>query len=157
MEEHPELAEQVKVLEKALPEPISAAEIEVHLGATWVPVEFVNDFIVQEIISSNGNLPYEYRWGRKDPPHAEFFEPTSTWHIEGKKNDEPFRNQSREIWGVDHRFGRALHLLEACLNLKEVTLKDTFHDSDRVVSVVNEKLTAAARAKQNALQERFAD
>jgi N12 class adenine-specific DNA methylase len=157
MEEHPELAEQVKVLEKALPEPISAAEIEVHLGATWVPVEFVNDFIVQEIISSNGNLPYEYRWGRKDPPHAEFFEPTSTWHIEGKKNDEPFRNQSREIWGVDHRFGRALHLLEACLNLKEVTLKDTFHDGDRVVSVVNEKLTAAARAKQNALQERFAD
>lgn len=55
---------------------------------------------------------------------------------------------------MEHTRGRALYLLEACLNLKEVTLYDNFPDGTRAV---NEKLTAAARAKQSALQERFAD
>lgn len=119
-----------------------------------MPVEYINAFILEEIVSSNGRLPLEYRYNPRRAPYAEFSPLTSTWRIEGKTADAVFHNQSRQVWGVDHKGGYALNLLEACLNLKEVKIQDTIYIEGKPVTMVDEKLTAAAHAKQTAMQQR---
>lgn len=155
-ERYPTLKGNVLALAKAIPERITAAEIEVHLGATWIPVQYLNDFVREVILSTNGFLPYQYRYHGYTCPKVELFTEgdSPVWNITDKTKDAPFRVNSQEVWGIDHRGGRALEILEKTLNLKEITI---FDKDSQGATFTNQRATTEARAKQAALQQKFSD
>ena len=157
VEQFPTLSANITALEKAMPERVTAADIEVHLGATWIPVQYLNDFVQQVILSTDGILPWQYRvYYRNNMPEVELSTAgdNPVWNITNKTKDEPFQTNSQEVWGINLRGGRALEILEKTLNLKEITI--TQKDSEGR-SFTNHRATTEARAKQAALQQKFSD
>ena len=137
----------VQYLKENQPAELSAEDIEVRLGATWIPPEIIKDFIKDtfkyhdDSRFSNGNLRINYS------------RELSRWYIENK----PYISnvETSEIFGTKRMNG--YDILESSLNLKYVTIYDTKYDKEKGedVSVVNQEQTVLARQKQEKLKEEF--
>lgn len=131
-------------LTKVLPKELEASEINVRLGATWIPIKDVEKFIFETL-----KTPGWARWDIK----VKFSNLTSEWNVEGKSRDRG--NDLAEMTYGTSRVN-AYKLIEDVLNLKETKVFDQIVNSDgSKTSVLNKKETLLAGQKQELLKEEF--
>ncbi|TYL04240.1 conjugal transfer protein [Streptococcus dysgalactiae] len=131
-------------LTKVLPKELEASEINVRLGATWIPIKDIEKFIFETL-----KTPGYARWDIK----VKFSNLTSEWNVEGKSRDRG--NDLAEMTYGTSRVN-AYKLIEDALNLKETKVFDQIvnHDGSKT-SVLNKKETLLAGQKQELLKEEF--
>nr|WP_312038086.1 N-6 DNA methylase [Pelotomaculum terephthalicicum] len=149
-EMRPDLAEQIapniKALEAVQPKDLSASEIDVRLGATWLPPDVVEQFMFELL-----EPPYYI----KSKIHVSFSSYTAMWNISGKNADST-NIKAAMTYGTNRV--NAYKIIEETLNLKDVRIFDTRYDADgRETRVLNKKETAIAQQKQEAIKEAFRD
>ena len=144
-EASPELfAPNVEALEKVQPVDLTAAEISVRVGTTWIPPEDYEDFMY-DLFST----PFYARWKIK----VHFSAYTGEWNIEGKSGDSG-NVRANSTFGTDRING--YKILEQTLNLKDVRIFDYIEDAEgKHVAVLNKKETAIAQAKQEQIKQAF--
>lgn len=136
--------EHVQALQQALPDKLKAEDIEVHIGATWVPVDVYEQFIYELLGTSR------YTQCNVTISYVEF---TGQWNIKNKSYD---RNnvKAQKTYGT-YRIN-AYKLIEDCLNLKVSQVFDSDVDEHgNRISVINKKETMIAQQKQEAIKEAF--
>ncbi|HEL0446537.1 TPA: DEAD/DEAH box helicase family protein [Streptococcus equi subsp. zooepidemicus] len=131
-------------LTKVLPKELEASEINVRLGATWIPIKDIEKFIFETL-----KTPGYARWDIK----VKFSNLTSEWNVEGKSRDRG--NDLAEMTYGTSRVN-AYKLIEYALNLKETKVFDQIVNPDgSKTSVLNKKETMLAGQKQELLKEEF--
>ncbi|HFZ7440522.1 TPA: helicase-related protein [Streptococcus pyogenes] len=131
-------------LTKVLPKELEASEINVRLGATWIPIKDIEKFIFETL-----KTPGWARWDIK----VKFSNLTSEWNIEGKSKDRG--NDLAEMTYGTSRVN-AYKLVEDALNLKETKVFDQIVNPDgSKTSVLHKKETLLAGQKQELLKEEF--
>ena len=156
--EEPELfTRNVEALEAVQPEPLTPADIEVNLGAIWVPVEYYRQFMY-ETFQTSGYSKVIDGGDNRYRIDIEYFPYTTTWRI-SNKNSESDSVTVNQTLGTSRK--NAYEILEDCLNMQSTTVRDrqeyTNDRGDKAVRyVINPKETMIARAKQQQIQEAFA-
>lgn len=139
-------AANVQALEAVQPVDLTASEISVRLGATWLPTGDVEDFMF-ELFST----PRYSRWNI----HVHFSEYTGEWNIEGKSYDRG-NIKAYNTYGTSRING--YKIIEETLNLRDVRIFDYVEDAEgRKQAVLNRKETAIAQGKQELIKAAFAD
>ena len=145
-ETEPQYLPNVEALEKVQPVDLTASEISVRLGATWLNPEYVRQFIFETL-----DTPRRARWDIK----VHYSRITGEWRIEGKSKDKS-NIKAFNTYGTLR--ASAYEIIESSLNLKDVRIFDYQYDTDgRRVAVLNKKETAIAQGKQELLKEVFAE
>ena len=135
-----------EALEKVQPKDLTASEISVRLGATWLPQEVIQQFMFEFL-----DTPRYAQWNIK----VHFSPYTGEWNIEGKSYDRS-NVKAYSTYGT----GRinAYKIIEETLNLKDVRIFDYIEDDEgRKKAVLNKKETAIAQAKQELIKQGFQD
>ena len=136
----------VEALEKVQPKDLSASEIFVQLGSTWVPEEIVQQFMFEFL-----DTPRWAYWNIK--VHYSKF--TSEWNVEGKSYDRG-NVKANSTYGTPRI--NAYRIIEETLNLKDVRIYDYMEDAEgKKKAVLNKKETAIAQAKQELIKQGFQD
>ncbi|MDR0350144.1 MAG: N-6 DNA methylase, partial [Coriobacteriales bacterium] len=134
----------VEALEKAIPEDLLASEINVRLGATWIPVSDVQDFMFELL-----QTPRYQRYNVT----VHYAPVTAQWSVSGKSRDKG-NVLVRSTFGTRRK--SAYEIIEDTLNLRDVRVTDRDEQPDGTVKyVLNRKETAIARAKQDAIKQAF--
>ena len=145
-ESEPQYQPNVEALEKVQPVDLTASEISVRLGATWLNPEYIRQFIFETL-----DTPRRARWDIK----VHYSQITGEWRIEGKSKDKS-NIKAFNTYGTLR--ASAYEIIENSLNLKDVRIFDYQYDRDgRRVAVLNKKETAIAQGKQELLKEAFAE
>ena len=145
-ETEPQYLPNVEALEKVQPVDLTASEISVRLGATWLNPEYIRQFIFETL-----DTPRRVRWDIK----VHYSQITGEWRIEGKSKDKS-NIKAFNTYGTLR--ASAYEIIESSLNLKDVRIFDYQYDTDgRRVAVLNKKETAIAQGKQELLKEAFAE
>ena len=145
-ETEPQYLPNVEALEKVQPVDLTASEISVRLGATWLNPEYIRQFIFETM-----DTPRRARWDIK----VHYSQITGEWRIEGKSKDKS-NIKAFNTYGTLR--ASAYEIIESSLNLKDVRIFDYQYDRDgRRVAVLNKKETAIAQGKQELLKEAFAE
>lgn len=133
-------------LQEVMPERLTASEINVRLGATWIPAKDVEAFIFETL-----KTPSFAKWDI----NVKFSPLTSEWNIEGKSVDK-FNDLANMTYGTSRV--NAYKLIENSLNLKDTRVFDRVTDDEgRTTSVLNKKETMLANQKQELIKEKFKD
>lgn len=136
----------VEALEKVQPKDLTASEIAVRLGATWIPPEIVEQFMYEFL-----DTPRYAQWRIK--VHYSPF--TSEWNIENKSYDTS-NIKVFNTYGTSRI--NAYKIIEETLNLKDVRIFDYIEDEEgRKKPVLNKKETQIAQAKQELIKQGFRD
>ena len=143
---HEDYTVNVEALEKVQPKDLSASEIFVQLGSTWVPEEIVQQFMFEFL-----DTPSWAYWNIK--VHYSKF--TSEWNVEGKSYDRG-NVKANSTYGTPRI--NAYRIIEETLNLKDVRIYDYVEDAEgKKKAVLNKKETAIAQAKQELIKQGFQD
>lgn len=140
----PKYQKNVEALEKAMPKELTASEIEVRLGATWIPVEIYQQFLYELLDTPS--------WVR-NYTKISYSSYNANWNISAK-------NMDKESVKADKTYGtsraNAYRLMEDCLNLKQTKIFDYEYDDDgNKQAILNKKETMIAQQKQDTIKERF--
>ena len=136
----------VKALQKVQPKDLTASEISVRLGATWLPPDDVQEFIFHLL-----ETPRYAQWNIK----VHFSPFTSEWNIEGKSYDKG-NVRAYNTYGTSRI--NAYKIIEETLNLKDVRIFDYIEDDEgKKKAVLNKKETAIAQSKQEMIKQEFQD
>ena len=136
----------VEALQKVQPQDLTASEISVRLGATWLPPDDVQEFIFHLL-----ETPRYAQWNIK----VHFSPFTSEWNIEGKSYDKG-NVRAYNTYGTSRI--NAYKIIEETLNLKDVRIFDYIEDDEgRKKAVLNKKETAIAQSKQEMIKQEFQD
>ena len=136
----------VEALQKMQPKDLTASEISVRLGATWLPPDDVQEFIFHLL-----ETPRYAQWNIK----VHFSPFTSEWNIEGKSYDKG-NVRAYNTYGTSRI--NAYKIIEETLNLKDVRIFDYIEDDEgRKKAVLNKKETAIAQSKQEMIKQEFQD
>lgn len=134
----------VEKLKEVIPKDLTASEIGIKLGSTWIPPEIIRKFIFELL-----DTPSYNRWDI----HVKYSNITAEWYIDGKSND---KNNVKAYTTYGTSRINAYKIIEQTLNLKDVKIFDTFIDDEgRKQRVLNRKETAIACSKQDAIKEAF--
>ena len=145
-ENDPEYEINVKALEQVKIKDLSASEISVRLGATWIPPSDVEEFMF-ELLETNS-------YKRKNIK-VHYSDYTSEWNISGKSEDI---GNIKAINTYGTARANAYKIIETTLNLKDIRIFDTIIDIDgKEQRVLNTKETAIAQAKQDLIKSKFED
>ena len=138
-------ADNVAALEQAQPKDLSAAEIDVRIGVTWIDTKYYTQF-VHELLKTPGYL-HEQVQARYSPA-------TGEWNISGKSRDSVNNSLAYVTYGTKRR--NAYAIIEDSLNLRDTRIYDTIHDPDGSDKrVLNVKETMLAQQKQEQIREAF--
>ena len=136
----------VEALQKVQPRDLTASEISVRLGATWLPPDDVQEFIFHLL-----ETPRYAQWNIK----VHFSPFTSEWNIEGKSYDKG-NVRAYNTYGTSRI--NAYKIIEETLNLKDVRIFDYIEDDEgKKKAVLNKKETAIAQSKQEMIKQEFQD
>ena len=136
----------VEALEKVQPEDLTASEISVRLGSTWLPVDIVQQFIY-EFLNTPGYA--------KSSIIVHYSKYTGEWSIDGKSYD---RSNVKAYNTYGSARINAYRIIEETLNLKDVRIFDYVEDIDgNRKAVLNKKETAIAQSKQELIKQGFQD
>ena len=136
----------VEALEKVQPEDLTASEISVRLGSTWLPVDIVQQFIY-EFLNTPGYA--------KSSIIVHYSKYTGEWSIDGKSYD---RSNVKAYNTYGSARINAYRIIEKTLNLKDVRIFDYVEDIDgNRKAVLNKKETAIAQSKQELIKQGFQD
>lgn len=146
VETQPELKINVEALKQVIPKDLTASEIGIKLGATWIPTEVIEQFMYELL-----DTPNTSQWNIK----VKFSKYNSEWYVTNKNYD--YSNvKAYKAYGT----GRinAYEIIEKTLNLKDVKIFDTETNADgNKIRVFNSKETAIAQAKQDQIKQAFED
>lgn len=133
-------------LAQVQPTDLTASEISVRLGATWLDTEYVRRFIFETL-----GTPRSAQWSMK----VHYSGITGEWRIEGKSKD---RGNVKAFNTYGTKRINAYEIIEDTLNLKDVRIFDYVYDADgRKTAVLNKKETAIAQSKQELIKDAFAE
>ena len=136
----------VEALQKVQPKDLTASEISVRLGATWLPPDDVQEFIFHLL-----ETPRYAQWNIK----VHFSPFTSEWNIEGKSYDKG-NVRAYNTYGTSRI--NAYKIIEETLNLKDLRIFDYIEDDEgKKKAVLNKKETAIAQSKQEMIKQEFQD
>lgn len=136
----------VEALEKVQPEDLTASEISVRLGSTWLPVDIVQQFIY-EFLNTPGYA--------KSSIIVHYSKYTGEWSIDGKSYD---RSNVKAYNTYGSARINAYRIIEETMNLKDVRIFDYVEDIDgNRKAVLNKKETAIAQSKQELIKQGFQD
>lgn len=140
----PKYQKNVDALEKAMPKELTASEIEIRLGATWIPVEIYQQFLYELLDTPS--------WVR-NYTKISYSSYNANWNISAK-------NMDKESVKADKTYGtsraNAYRLMEDCLNLKQTKIFDYEYDDDgNKQAILNKKETMIAQQKQDTIKESF--
>ena len=137
----------VTALEKAMPRDLDASEIEVRLGATWIPPRYIQQFML-ELLQPPIQARYRLR--------VAYSSATAEWQIENKSSVPAHNVAAYTTYGTGR--ASAYRILEDSLNLRDVRIYDTVQDADgKEKRVLNSKETTLAQQKQQAVKDAFRD
>ena len=139
-----ELETNIRALEAVQPKDLSASEIDVRLGATWLPADVIRDFMFELLETPHMHKQYI------DVFYSNY---TANWNIKGKSED-------RGNLKVNMTYGtvraNAYKIIEDSLNLRDVRIFDTVTDADgKETRVLNKKETILAQQKQESIKDAF--
>ena len=146
-ENHPEYMVNAEALGRVQPEELGASEIEVRLGATWIPVKYIEDFM-REVFETPGYYFSSNVMG------VQFSDATGRWNVKGK-NASAGSTVTKMTYGTER--ASAYKILEDCLNLRDTRIYDVHTEDGRETRVLNKKETMLAGQKQEAVKEAFKD
>ena len=134
----------VAALEAVQPKDLDASEIDVRLGATWIPTDIIKDFIFELL-----ETPYLYK------RYIDVFYSTYTanWNVKGKSDDRSDNIKANVTYGTRRING--YKIIEESLNLHDVRIFDTIIEDGVEKRILNKKETAIAQQKQEAIKEEF--
>ena len=142
----PELAVNVDALKKVIPKDLSAAEISVRLGATWIPQDDIQRFVMELL------TPSSYAVGRLKVRYTPI---NGDWFIENKSSDMG-NVKADSTYGTKR--ASAYRIIEDTLNLRDTRIFDYMYDEHgNKKAVFNAKETTAAQAKQEVIKQAFQD
>lgn len=143
---HPEFEINIKALKEVMPKDLSANEIGIKLGATWIPVDVIENFMYELL-----ETPNHAQWEMK----VKYSQYNSEWYITSKNYD--YSNvKANKTFGTNRI--NAYEIIEKTLNLKDVKIFDTITDSNgNKKREFNAKETAIAQAKQEQIKQAFED
>lgn len=145
-EQDPQYQINVDALAQVQPTDLTASEISVRLGATWLDTAYVRQFIFETL-----GTPRSAQWSMK----VHYSGITGEWRIEGKSKD---RGNVKAISTYGTKRINAYEIIEDTLNLKDVRIFDYVYDADgRKTAVLNKKETAIAQSKQELIKDAFAE
>ena len=133
----------VKYLEKVQPKDLTASEISVRLGATWIPSKYIQEFVFELLEPSQYTRPLI---------KVHYFEYTGEWNIEGKSYDKG-NVKAKNTYGSVR--ANAYNIIESTLNQKTVKVFDYFEEDGKRKAVLNKKETSVAQAKQKLIEQAF--
>lgn len=146
-ENDPAFAENVAALEQAQPKDLSAAEIDVRIGVTWIDPKYYTQF-VHELLKPPFYL--------KKDIQVRYSPATGEWNVSGKSRDSLNNSLAYVTYGTKRR--NAYAIIEDSLNLRDTRIYDTVHNPDGTTSrVFNAKETMLAQQKQEQIREAFKD
>ena len=136
----------VEALERVQPVDLTASEISVRLGSTWVPPEVFEEFMFELL---------DTPWYAQRNIKIHFAQITGEWNVEGKSYDRS-SVKAFNTYGTDRI--NAYKIIEQTLNLKDVRIFDYVEDENgNKKPVLNKKETAIAQAKQEQIKQAFQD
>ena len=136
----------VTALQNVQPKDLSASEINIRLGTTWLPEGDVEDFMFQLL-----NTPNYTQWKIK----VHFSKYTGEWQVEGRSLDKG-NVKANNTYGTTR--ANAYRIIEDTLNLRDVRIYDYVEDEDgKKKAVLNKKETAIAQGKQDLIKQAFQD
>ena len=145
-EQDPQYQINADALAQVQPTDLTASEISVRLGATWLDTEYVRRFIFETL-----GTPRSAQWSMK----VHYSGITGEWRIEGKSKD---RGNVKAISTYGTQRINAYEIIETTLNLKDVRIFDYHYDEEgRRIAVLNKKETAIAQSKQELIKDAFAE
>ena len=145
-EQDPQYQINADALAQVQPTDLTASEISVRLGATWLDTEYVRRFIFETL-----GTPRSAQWSMK----VHYSGITGEWRIEGKSTD---RGNVKAISTYGTKRVNAYEIIETTLNLKDVRIFDYQYDEEgRRIAVLNKKETAIAQSKQELIKDAFAE
>ena len=144
--ENPEFAVNTQALKQVIPQDLSAAEISVRLGTTWIPQEDIQRFVMELL------TPSSYAESRIRVRYTPI---NGDWFIENKSSD--YGNvKADSTYGTKR--ASAYRIIEDTLNLRDTRIFDYIYDENgNKKAVFNAKETTAAQAKQEAIKQAFQD
>ena len=143
-EKNPAYAVNVEALEKVQPKDLTAGEISLRLGTTWIPEDVIEDFTFELL-----GTPWNY----ERQIHIRYSKVTGEWNVSGKSLDRS-NIRSYNTYGTQRI--NAYKIIEDTLNLRDVRIFDTKYDAEgREQRVLNKKETAIAQDKQDLIQQKF--
>lgn len=146
-ENDPVFAKNVAALEQAQPKDLSAAEIDVRIGVTWIDPKYYTQF-VHELLKPPFYL--------KQDIQVRYSPATGEWNVSGKSRDSLNNSLAYVTYGTKRR--NAYAIIEDSLNLRDTRIYDTVHNPDGTTSrVFNAKETMLAQQKQEQIREAFKD
>ena len=136
----------VEALEKVQPKDLTASEIFVQLGTTWLPEEIAQQFMYEFL-----DTPVYARWNIK----VHYSKLTGEWNVEGKSYD---RSNLKAYNTYGTKRVNAYKIIEETLNMKDVRVFDYIEDDEgKKKAVLNKKETAIAQSKQELIKQGFQD
>ena len=141
----PALTLNVEALKQVIPKDLSAAEISVRLGTTWIPETDIQRFVMELL------TPSSHAAGRIRVRYTPY---NGDWFIENKSSD--FGNVKAESTYGTKR-ASAYRIIEDTLNLKDTRIFDYIYEDGNKKAVFNQKETMAAQAKQEVIKQAFQD
>ena len=136
----------VEALEKVQPKDLTASEIFVQLGTTWLPEEIAQQFMYEFL-----DTPVYARWNIK----VHYSKLTGEWNVEGKSYD---RGNLKAYNTYGTKRVNAYKIIEDTLNMKDVRVFDYIEDDEgKKKAVLNKKETAIAQSKQELIKQGFQD
>ena len=146
-EDYEKVSKNVEYLEKVQPKELTASEIDVRLGSTWVPVEYIEEFMHTLL-----ETPYYLRRHIR----VSYSSYTADWSISGKTADGRGNVKASVTYGTKRI--NAYSIIENTLNLKDVRVYDTIQDENgNDKRVLNKHETAIAQQKQEEIKSAFTE
>ena len=146
-ESHPEYQKNVDALLMVQPDKLTASDISVRLGATWVDKGYYKQFYCELL-----GVP----WYLRDSVELMYNPHDSSWRLDQRDNVRHTTDmRQKEVYGTKR--APAYRLFVDALNLKATTITDLVEEDGKEKRVVNQAETIAAREKQNKIKEAFAD
>ena len=147
-EEYPEFIPNVEALTAVQPKDLTAPEISVRIGAPWIDTKYYKQFLFELL-----NTPGRLQDGKIDVMYSDV---TGEWRLKGKSLDSITNTRVHTTYGTKRI--NAYEIFEASLNQRSVQIFDTHTDIEgKETRVLNEKETAIAQQKQDAMKEAFHD
>jgi helicase domain protein len=141
-----ELEHQKEKLKEVIPKKIEASEINIRIGATWIPEKYIKSFIF-ETLKTSGYVAFGIK--------VNYSEYTSEWKIEGKNSDRS-NTLVNMTYGTER--ANAYRLIEDALNLKDTRIFDYEENAEgKKIAILNKKETMLAQQKQEILKQEFKD
>ena len=145
----------VKALEGVQPQDLSASEIDVRLGATWIDKKYIQQFMYETFNTPRRNRWNDYIYASNRYAVTVNFSPlTAEWNITNKRTIPGIDVAAYRTFGTER--ASAYDLLEAALNLRDVKIYDKIYDvNGKETRVLNQKETTLAQQKQQSIKDAF--